>query len=126
MATVTLDRIWLHLASDPDTHLTIRQATWPESFTVSAEVRRFAGGVKRIISRPGSTVSVTVGAPMVAIADWRTLKTTFAGVAVLMRDGRGFREWGLISDVQGTPERAVQVMRDVAFTFTSITWSEVV
>lgn len=126
MASLTLDRMWINLASAPDTYVTIRQASWPETYAVPAEVRRMANGRDRLVTSPGATTAVQVSAPFVDYATWRSLKTSFSGVVVLLRDGRGFREWGVIANVTGNPDRATQNLRDVSFDFTRITWSEAV
>lgn len=126
MTTVTLDRMWVHLANTPATYITFRQATWPETFAVPVEVRRMASGADRLITSPGSTVLVQVSAPFVDYTTWRALKATYAGVVVMLRDGRGFKEWGVIGNIAGTPDRATQRLRDVTFDFVRLTWSEVV
>jgi len=126
MATLTLDRMWIHQASSPDDYVTIRQSSWPEAYSVPVDVRTFAGGRVRSITSSGSTLTLSVSAPFVDYDTFTDLKASFVGVPVMIRDGRGFRQWGIIDNVNAEPDRANQVLRNLSFTFTRITWSEVV
>lgn len=125
MALVTLDRMWLHEASDLSDVLTFRQVEWSEKQDRDAEVRVYAGGRRRLVGSPGASHQLMVTIPWMDRDSFLALLDR-SGRMQMLRDGRRRRMWGMVSDVTGAELRAYDTLRSVGFTFTQVTMSEVV
>lgn len=100
MAAVTLDRLYLHLASDPSTYIAhpIELTTWSPS--VPAERRDLAAGRSRIVARPGRRDSVPLVLSQITTADAITLEEDWPGLELMLRDPRGRLWWGFYADAR--------------------------
>lgn len=125
MPAVTLTELWLHTASDLSDSMTLGQQTWVEAFGLPVQVREYAAGRRRLVSRPGVERSLSVTVPYLARGSWLALLARVGSVQ-MMRDQRGRKWWGLIDAVNGDEFVAQDMVRSVSFTFTAVTWSEVV
>lgn len=126
MATLDLDDLTF-LAPVSDLSDTLSLGQYEESATNGArtEVRTYAGGRRRLVSRPGATLQVSVAYRFVLRADYQSL-LDLLGQVVLFRDQRGRQVFGVLSDVSGR-ETFVPADRveDVSFTITEVTYSEI-
>ena len=125
MTILTLTSLHIAYLSDLSDVLTLRAHTFDASTDDPAGVRRRSGGRDVIVRTPGRTRSFQVTAVQVSRDDFLDLEDR-VGVGVFMRDTRGRRFAGLISGVQASEFRPVNLLGSVSFTFTTITFSEVV
>jgi hypothetical protein len=125
MPAVTLTELWLHTAADLSDSITLGQQTWVEQFGVPVQVREYAAGRKRVVSRPGSARSLSVTVPYLSRVTWLALLGR-VGPVQMMRDQRGRKWWGVIDGLNGDEFYGQDLVRSVSFTFQAVTWSEVV
>ena len=123
MASVTLGDFWLNLASDPSQFVVIRRAASTWSTSQSGEVRQYASGRLRTISRGGRTGQTTAHVRTTDMALIATL-TDWIGQTVCVRDERGRKAFGVYFDVPQTDDVARRVEFDLTITHT--TFSEAV
>jgi len=99
-----------------------------ESYTESAnaDIRTYAGGRRRVISTAGDVKQIAVGFERMSRQSYLDLRD-MVGVAVLFRDQRQRRMFGMFRDVSGT-ELAVRdgEVFNVTITIESLTVSEAV
>lgn len=125
MASVTLEGLWLHTASNLADFLVLHQNaqvetvarpmsmrfTFPllpradiealrERVTEDVEVRRYAGGRTRAVARGDLHLQ-------------------------MLRDQRGRKAWGVVHELEVTESRDVP-MAEASFTFTAVTYDEAV
>ena len=125
MTTLTLTDSIIAPISDLSDTLILGQ--YQESATDGArnDVRTYAGGRRRIISRPGDTRTVSVAYRYISRANYLSL-LDLVGLPVLFRDQRQRQVFGLLSDVSGTEEGSQDLVADAQLTIAEITYSEVV
>ena len=124
MATVTLDRCWLSLASSPSTSTGFWTTARTDSRVTAGQVRRYANGRDRVITQAGTSTTLGVTArnltpAQVALIDsWR-------GAVVLFRDlwGRKLYCTFFTVTVMDYQDRGGQ---DVALSLTQVSFSEAV
>lgn len=125
MASVTLDDMWLHDATDYSSYIRIplnRMATIEGD--VQGEVRRYAGGRLRFIRRPGDKDNLTVSLTMVPQATVTAIKN-WSGKLLMFRDPKGRKLFGQYSTVNMSEEPGPrELVRNVTFSFEEITESE--
>jgi hypothetical protein len=126
MATVTLDTVTLSLASSPATMLFLDVPALEDTDSLIGEVRAYANGRTRSITKPGSTRTIPLAPDWVSAADIVTLKS-WRGQTVLLRDPFGRKVWGVFYGVQ-VAERVIvgTGASTVSFTITEITYTEAV
>lgn len=120
MPAVTLDRLWLHKADDLDTYL--RFFTGPgrdDTRGTAGEVRVYAQGRRRIITRTGSAQALTATLRQVTSAELTTLEG-WRGDLLMLRDHRGRLLFGTFFDMAVT-DYADRSGFDVALTFQQAT-----
>lgn len=88
MATVTLDRVYLHLASSLATYLTFFTAGRSDQRSVQGGVRRYANGRLRSVVRTGTMQQLPLTLLKVTDANLVTLDS-WQGTLLLLRDVRG-------------------------------------
>lgn len=88
MATVTLDRLWLHTASDLSTYRRFFTSGRSDDRSITGDVRTYANGRLRIVSRVGAKQQLGVTLEQVTDADLVTLES-WRGVLLYLRDHRG-------------------------------------
>lgn len=128
MATVTLDYLYLHRASDPSEFLALDLDAETVTKSKSGEVRRLASGRRRAVVRSGSSLSISVELQMVTRSDREVVEAWVAeGALLMLRDPRGRVVWGHAFGVE-TVESALLVdegeAADLTFTFETVTFSE--
>lgn len=126
MASITLDRVWLNLASDPSQSLVLlTTGDWSFLDTIVGEVRSYAAGRERLITTPtrkrGVKVSVAVKPEQYAILN------AWAGQVILYRDEHGSRLWSVYLE---TPWKSLVTYgtdwRQVDLTIEAVTYNEAV
>lgn len=124
MTAITLDRVWLSLAAQPELSVRI---VWdgdrnyaPEA---PVEVRRYAGGRFRSTTRTG--VMRTASIPAVVWPADLALLESWRGRTLLYRDGLGQRWWCVITAMPWQPT-ANGKRRRVALQLSEVTYSEAV
>lgn len=88
MASVTLDRMWVHDATDLDTYLTFYTSDRSEDRTLAGTVRTYANGRQRIITSTGSSRTLPVTFPLVTSSELTQLEA-WRGTMLMFRDHRG-------------------------------------
>lgn len=124
MATVTLDRAWLSLAGDPSVALSFFTTGRSDERSKPGEVRRYANGRLRAVSRVGSAQTLPVTARSLTPAQVERLDS-WRGTVVLFRDVWGRKMYGTFFTiaVADWPDRA---SHDVTFTLAQVSHSEAV
>jgi len=122
MATLTLQQAWLSLASDPAQVLRLKWSA-DRSFVpdVPTDVRRYAGGRARAVTRAGRIRTVTIPARVLP-AELDQLET-WRGSTLLYRDGLGSRWWCVITAMPWKPTDNAS-RRDVQLQLTEVTYAE--
>jgi hypothetical protein len=87
------------------------------------EIRMYAGGRTRLVTRPGTVESVNVTVKNTTQAN-RAAIEALVGELILYRDGRGRKIYGAIFNVSATELTGSQELCDLSFTVTSVTHSE--
>lgn len=119
MASVTLDRLWLHQADDLDTYLRFFTSDRGDERAVPGEVRVYAQGRRRIITRTGSAQTLTATLRQVTSAELDTLED-WRGDLLMLRDHRGRLVFGTFFDMAVT-DYTDRSGYDVAITFQQVT-----
>ena len=125
MTTMTLTDSVLAPVSDLTDTLILGQYQQSVTDGARTEVRTYAGGRRRIVSRPGETQTVSVAYRYLTRANYQSI-LDLVGTTVLFRDQRQRQVFGVLSDVSGTEFGPRDLVEDVQFTITEITYSEVV
>jgi hypothetical protein len=125
MATVTLDRAWLSLASDPAQAVSFFTGRGGgDDRAKPGEVRQYANGRLRSVSRAGSATTLGVTArnltagQVAQIDGWR-------GAVVLFRDVWGRKLYGTYFRIS-VADYVDRSGQDVTFTLQQVTHSEAV
>ena len=128
MATVTLDDLYLHDASDPSSYVVVSLSGEREQSTKPGEVRRRAGGRLQAVVRDGSFQALDVTAELAGRSDIDQLRSWHeAGTVLLYREPRGRKLWGVVLGLDVSEIAGVGAdVADVSFTFLQVTFSEAV
>lgn len=124
MASVDLDRVWLNQVSDLTVSVSFFSSDRSDDRSTRGEVRTYTNGRLRLVTRVGSSQSLSVtgrnlSADQVAqLDDWR-------GTLLLLRDVWGRAVYGAYLDISVTDytDRSAQ---DVAFQFQQVTFDPAV
>lgn len=124
MASVTLSRVWINLASDMSQSVSARSNGRSDVRSVAGQVRTYSGGRRRVVTRAGT--QQTVGATLVLLTAMQvsTLES-WRGALVLFRDSFGRKVWGTFLAVPVTDNLDDSTF-NVALVLESITHSEAV
>jgi hypothetical protein len=122
MASLELTGVWLALLSDLDTQLHFTKVDLEPQGAVPGRYPTYAGGVVRLITRPGKRRSVPVTLRQVSREDRETLEV-WQGQIMLYRDSRGRILYGSFLNLGGPDKRGSEGLADLSFTFTAITHS---
>lgn len=87
------------------------------------EIRMYAGGRTRLVTRPGTTETVNVSVNYTTQANRATVEG-LVGDLILYRDGRGRKIYGAIFNVSAQEITGYQELCNLSFTVTSVTHSE--
>ncbi len=122
MASVMLSGVYLAPVSDLADVLVLNAAvSLAGASGVRGEIRTYAGGVTRLITRAGSVKTATVEVKR-ASRTTREQLAEWAGVLLLLRDGRGRCIYGSFLSVDEGENAGLPVC-DLSLTFTEITTS---
>lgn len=124
MASVQLDRLFMSLADDPAQQVTCYSSDWSDVRATTGEVRTYAGGRRRVVTRAGTARTLGFTARLLAPADVLTLDG-WRGRVVLVRDSRGRKVYGVYLSVP-TTDRRDRGGQDVALTVESVDYDEAV
>ena len=126
MTTLTLVELWVAPVGDLTNTLQLRTRTEDETVQTPTEVRRYAGGRDRVITRPGTTRRLAVTCLNVDRDDYLELLSR-QGTVQLFREPRGRRIYGVLSAVTGEEWRAREdTLGTVGFTITESSYIEAV
>ena len=101
MTTVTLSGVWVSLASDLTQTVTMGLSGESDMTSRPVDVRRYAGGRVRSVTRPGVTKKLNLSFELATRTDMLQLED-WVGLTVLYRDPRGRRLWGVFGAVDET------------------------
>ena len=123
MTTMVLTTTVIAPVSDLTDTLLIDQSSEVEDWIAPNEVRRYAGGRRRIVSKPGRDRRVQFSYPALSRANYDSL-LDLVGATVLLRDQRSRRIYGVIQAVTGNEFGPSNLVLDASFTITEITYAE--
>lgn len=124
MASVTLDRLYVHLASNHDDYIRIWLESEKERTSKDGEVREYAGGRMRSVVRVGRRQTLAVTHEQMARADVDKLRG-YLGKLLLVREPRGRKLWAVFHDID-IDEIAPVDLVNVTLTFHEVTHDEAV
>jgi hypothetical protein len=124
VASVALDTVHLALASDLAMQLLLDVPGIEDDDQGFGEVRTYAGGRRRSVSRTGNARTISLAPDWMARAEVAQLRT-WLGRVVLYRDPTGRKVYGVFHALSSSPY-IVNDMERVSFTLTEVTYSEAV
>lgn len=124
MASVTLDRLWLHRADDNADYILLQWEGAGGATSPNVTVRDLSGGRRRKVSRPGAARVLSYSIPAVSIAVREQVEAFADGGLLMIRDSRGRKEWGVI-DVRVKEWRNPQIA-DLDISVDLVTYDEAV
>lgn len=125
MASVTLDALYLHEANDNATFVTADLTGESETMSKDGQVRRYAGGRLRSITRAGSFQELDVELELADRADVDTIRGWAEdGTLLLYREPRGRKLWGVLYELNVDERPASSDFADASFTFRQVTYDE--
>lgn len=126
MASVALETVLLALASDLSAPLALDVSSLDEQESSTAgEVRTYANGRRRSVSRAGTVRSIAVAFDLVAARSTLTTLRSWRGRVVLFRDPYGRKMYGTFFAVDAKERIPVDVM-ECSLTLTEVSFSEAV
>lgn len=124
MATVTLDRCWLNQASNPAVSVGFFSDGRSDNRETPGEVRAYANGRLRLVSRTGSRQTLGVTARNLTPAQVAQLDS-WRGAVLLFRDVWGRAVYGTFLSVSVVDYRD-RSAQDVTFTFQQVSYDPAV
>lgn len=126
MASVTLEDLWLHEAADNTVSITAIVTSLDEAANVAGEVRRYANGRLRAVSRTGLARTLDVGLELADRDNVDQLRTWVEDHTLLMlRDPLGRILWGRIFGLSVSEIAGADVaFADASFTFNEVSYDE--
>ena len=126
MTSIVVDAAWFNLASDLSQSITMVLTGESDMTSRPVDVRRYAGGRVRSVTRPGTTKQLSLSFELADRADMYQLED-WIGTTVLYRDPRGRRLWGVFAAVdEGELPGVGADTVNVNLTFTQTTFDEAV
>jgi len=124
VTSIAIDAAWFNLASDLTQSITMVLTGESDMTSRPVEVRRYAGGRVRSVTRPGTTKLLSLSFELADRADMYQLED-WLGSTVLYRDPRGRRLWGVFAAVdEGELPGVGEDTVNVNLTFTQTTFDE--
>jgi hypothetical protein len=124
MTSIVVDAAWFNLASDLSQSITMVLTGESDMTSRPVDVRRYAGGRVRSVTRPGTTKQLSLSFELADRADMLQLED-WIGTTVLYRDPRGRRLWGVFGAVdEGELPGVGEDTVNVNLTFSQITFDE--
>lgn len=125
MASVQLDAVVLALATNLADLVVLDVTSLKDTDDPNGEVRGYASGRQRNITRPGGRRVVSFTGDVVQDRDTLDKLQSWSRHLVLLRDPRGRKVYGRLSGVDVTENIAVDVA-EISATVTQVTVSELV
>ena len=130
MPSVTLDQVYIHLASDESDFVSAITDAAAAPVAVPEEVRSYANGVNRSVRRPGQRKTLNLRLDLMDRESYLWLED-HAGDLVMVRDEVGRKLWGTYNlldenDHAGGVDDNGEAPANVAITVTQVTYSEIV
>lgn len=124
MASITLDTLFLHDATDLSAYVAFDAdlVSLSERASHSGEVRTYAGGRQRLITRPGEPRTINVKFEYVSPSEQQALRD-WIGVLLLLRDPRGRKVYGVFHEMDVSERNPIDYT-DINFAFQQVTASE--
>lgn len=123
MASVTLDRMWVNLASDPSQYLTLSHAKWTGQESIAGEVRQYASGRLRTVLHGGSVGSQSFSFLTEDMSVLALLRA-WMGQTVCLRDHRGRRAFATFLSV--SEDDISTRLTQVSVSFSRVSFDEAV
>lgn len=126
MASVTLDTVWINLASDPSDYRSFPlMSALNVTPTQPGEVRQLASGRARLVLKAGGVKhTISASLPLLDRTDVEWLEAR-AGQIVCVRDDRGRKVWAAYLS-SPTDENQGLATADVSLSLTEVTHTDVV
>lgn len=124
VASTVFGKLFVHDAADLDTWVRLRLRAFNEVSEKEGEVRAYAGGRRRAVSRVGDLRTFKIDIGRATRADVDQLRE-WTGTTVLVRDPRGRLVWGVYWAVEIEEWRSADVA-DVTLQVKEVTYSEAV
>ena len=106
MAGVTLSKLYLHTASDFSDYLTLYVSDINPEREKDMTVGVYAGGVRRVVKKPGIRLRYSYTLPHLTAAERDSLDA-LVGEEVMVRDPVGSKFWAVIPSLGGPFFRAL-------------------
>lgn len=125
MASIQLTECRISLASDLTKVVSLKARQFAVTEAVEAEIRSYSAGRRRLVRRAGRSRTAVVSAVMVDRDTYLDL-AEMAGQAVLLRDTRSFRMFGMFPQIEAAEFAPYDSLETVSLTVSELTLSEVV
>lgn len=123
MASVSLETVWLNLASDLSKSVQLEVSSLNDDEGITGEVRVYAGGRTRSVSRAGSRRQIRVSFDVLDNRPQLATLRSWVGLTVLFRDPFGRKVYAVFYSVPAV-ERIPVDMPEVQLDLTGVTFSE--
>jgi hypothetical protein len=125
MATVTLQTLWLNLASDPSQSWSFPLlASLTSSPSIDIQTQQTADGSFRASTTPGRQGSVQCTVRCADSTQRQALEVTLLGELLCIRDNVGRKFYGMIDSKPSISEHAYNDQCDISLSFTEFTHDE--
>lgn len=125
MAVVNLDTVLLAAQSDLSVLLELEVSSLDEQDAQPGQVRTYANGRRRSVTRAGISRTINLTFDVVADRASLDLLRSWRGQVVLFRDPRGRKVWGVFYEIEIDENVAVDIA-EVSLSLTELTVSEAV
>lgn len=125
MASILRTKVSLHAAGNLADTCSFQSSDRSDKRTVAGEVRVYANGRRRLVSRPARDQGLGMTARLCPAATVRWLDE-HAGTLVLVLDARGRKLYATYFTLDVVDRRVPSVLADVPLQFSEVTYSEAV
>lgn len=125
MATLTLAKTWLNLASTGEAITAVRTVEDADSRSMQGRIATYSGGRQRAVTQEGIGGTWQLTLVQMSIADTETLRS-WMGQTILVRDNRGRKEYGVFLEVPRSTWKEQLDTYDVALTLLLVSYDEAV
>lgn len=132
MASITLaSQVWLHNALNLNDYVVFRFVAIDDAGTPQVTSFPMSDGSTTHLVAPGFEESVQVVIPFPSRPDFLNFRERIGSVSgfsspLMYRDSRGRKWFGTVKDSGATENQLTTDVRSFSFTFTKMSWSEVV
>lgn len=125
MASILVPAVWLALAADLTQQIELDVDELSDELTVDGEVRTYAGGRRRSITKAGQPRQIPISGRLLAQRTLLETLTSWRGQVVLYRDARGRKAFGTFFALTVVENPVVDAC-DISLTLQEVTVSEAV